>query len=417
MTAAPTAASAPLPLQRDRDFRRYAAARVASLTGSAVTYIAMPTLIYQMTGSNFWTALVVVAEALPYLCIGLFAGALADRVDRRRVMVTSDLVNAVLLASVPTAYLLGGLTVPHALVVAFASQASFVFFDAANFGALPTLAGLDRLAAAQSTMFGASTVVELVVPGLAGAALAVLSPAPLLAVDAVSFVASALLIRAIVRPLWNADRPARTRRDLAAEIREGLGFLWRQPVVRINILVGMTQSFAGGAFVGQLVPWADQVLGVPPGDWRLGIIFTAWAVGGLGASVLYPRLSRWRGEAWVTLAVLPLSALGALACALAGDWWVAVGCVGSWGVVYVTTIINSITLRQRITPEHLQSRVNTTGRMLAYGVGSVSGALTAGVVSEAAGPRTALLMSVAVITAGAVAAWFSPLRRYGDLRQ
>lgn len=157
MTAAPTAASAPLPLQRDRDFRRYAAARVASLTGSAVTYIAMPTLIYQMTGSNFWTALVVVAEALPYLCIGLFAGALADRVDRRRVMVTSDLVNAVLLASVPTAYLLGGLTVPHALVVAFASQASFVFFDAANFGALPTLAGLDRLAAAQSTMFGAST--------------------------------------------------------------------------------------------------------------------------------------------------------------------------------------------------------------------------------------------------------------------
>ncbi|MQA27293.1 MAG: MFS transporter [Micromonosporaceae bacterium] len=400
-------------MRRDPDFQRYAAARVASLIGSAITYIAMPVLIYQMTGSNLWTAFAVVAETLPYVCLGLFAGALADRVDRRRVMITSDVVSGVLLASVPVAYFLGGLTAPHALAVGFVSQASFVFFDAANFGALPTLAGVSRIAAAQSFVFGASTAVELVVPGLVGAALAVVAPGPLLALDAISFLASALLIRAIARPLWDASRASAAPRRLGADIRDGLRFLWGHPIVRINVLVGMTQSFSGGAFVGQLVPWADQVLGVPPGDRRLGLMFTAWAVGSLGASALYPRLSRWRGEAWVTLLALPLSALGAMACALARDWWVAVAFVAAWGVVYVTVIINSITLRQRITPEHLQSRVNTTGRMLAYGVGSVSGALTAGVVSEAAGPRTALALAAGVTAAGAVAAWLSPLRRHG----
>jgi MFS family permease len=412
MSASDTSTRIQVPrLRSDPDFRRYAVARVVSQAGSAITYLAMPVLVYQLTGSNFWTGVVVVAQSVPYVCFGLIAGALADRVDRRRLMVTMDLISAVLLGSVPVAYALGVLTAPHVLLVAFAAHSTFVFFDAANFGALPTLVGPERLAAAQSTVFGAGTVVELVAPGLAGAALAVVPPASLLAFDAVSFAASALLIRLIARPLWDPGRASTAARHLGREIRDGLGFLWRHPVVRVQTLVGVTQSFTGGAFLGQLVPWADQSLGVPPGDGRLGLMFIAWGVGSLGASLVFPRLSRRFGDARVTLLAMPLSAVGSLACALAGNWLVALGTLAAWGVAYLISVLNSVTVRQKVTPEHLLSRVNTAGRMLAWGIGSASGGLAAGAVSEATGPRAALILASGVTAAGAVAAWLSPLRR------
>ena len=83
------------------DFRRYLAARLVSVTGALVAVVALPLLVYQLTGSAAWTAAIAAAEALPYLAFGLLAGALADRLDRRRVMISTDLLSAALLASIP----------------------------------------------------------------------------------------------------------------------------------------------------------------------------------------------------------------------------------------------------------------------------------------------------------------------------
>src|SRR5215217_4301727 len=98
-------------LRDDPDFRRYWIARVLSVTGSLVTAVALPVLVYRLTGSPFLTALVSALEAAPYLVFGLFAGALSDRWNRKRVMVSADLINAVLIGSVPVAQLLGVLTI------------------------------------------------------------------------------------------------------------------------------------------------------------------------------------------------------------------------------------------------------------------------------------------------------------------
>ncbi len=398
-----------VPLRRDGVFRRYWLARVISLLGSMVTYVALPVLVYQVTASSLWTALVTVAQGAPYLCVGLLAGAVADRGDRRRLMVGTDLASAAVLASVPVAYTAGALTAPHVLAAAFAAQTLFVFFDAANFGALPVLVGRDRIVAAQAALIGTGTMMELAVPALAGAALAVLAPAPLLAVDALSFVVSALLLGRITRPLWDPARAGQPRR-LAVEVRDGLRFLWRQPIVRTITLVGAAQAFVGGVFIGQLVPWADQVLGVPPRDGRLGLLFAAWGLGGLAASVLLPWVVRRAGEPRATLAFLPLSTLGALACALAGHWLLAAIAITAWGVAYTVVVLAGITLRQKLTPDRLQSRVNTAGRMLSFGLGWPLGALAGGVVAEALGPRGALLGSVSILLAGTIGAWLSPLR-------
>jgi MFS family permease len=402
-------------LRDDPDWRRFLGARLISLTGTSVTYIAFPVLVFSLSGSPLLTSLVAALEAIPYLMFGLPAGALADRFNRKRVMVAVDGVNAVVLASIPIASSFDALTVPHLLVAAFVVPALFVFFDAADFGALPTLVGRDRIAMANSALWSTSTLVETVVPLAAAALFAIVSPASLIAVDAVSYVASALLIRTIVRPLSDARDLASplSRSALVADVREGLAFLWSHATVRSMTAVGAAQSIAGGAFMGQMVVWAALDLGVKAGDWRLGVLFSSWGVGVLVTSLLVPRLVRRLGAARLTLLALPASAVLCVLTTLARNWVLGAVAMIFWGAAYMAVVINAITYRQQVTPEPLMSRVNTTGRMLSFGLGTPIGALLGGLVAQASGPRAGMLAGAAVLAVAIVFAWLSPLRREG----
>jgi MFS family permease len=408
--------AAPVRLRVDPDWRRFLTSRLVSLAGSSVTYVALPVLVYGMTSSPLVTSLVASFEALPYLMLGLPAGALADRFDRKRVMVLTDGLNALVLASVPLAAWAGALTVPHVLAVAFLVPALFVFFDAADFGALPTLVGRDRIVLANSALWSSSTVVETLVPLVAGALFAVVSPSSLLGVDALTYVASAVLIRAIRRPLSDRNRlraDRLTARALGTDMSAGLRFLWSHAAVRTMTIVGATQSICGGAFVGLLVVWADRVLDVQQGDWQLGVLFASWGVGMLATTVLTPVVVRRLGVARVTLLALPLSLVMSVVVIMSPEWVSASVATALWGVGYMAVVLNAITYRQQVTPEPLMSRVNTTGRMLSFGLGTPLGALLGGVVAEATGPRGGMLAGSAVLAVGVVLAWTSPLRREG----
>lgn len=385
---------------------------MVSLAGSSFTYVALPVLIYQRTGSPLLTGLVAAFEAIPYLLLGLVAGALADRWDRRRVMVTADLVSAVALGSLPIADLLGVLTVPHVLVAAFLSPTVFVFFDAANFGALPALVGRDRIASANSAIWGAGTVVEIAFPLLAGALLAVVAAPTLIGFDSLTFVASALMIRLISHPLSDPERDPEQLglRSLAAEVREGLRFLVGHANVRTMTLVGACQSLAGGAFIGQMVVWADRRLGVRGGDVRLGVLYASWGLGALAASIVMPKLNRRYGAPRVILSALPASAALAVATALAMNWIEGAALLLGWGVAYMLVVMLSITYRMEVTPQPLMSRVNTAGRMLSFGLGWPIGSLIGGLVAQAKGPAAGMLAGAGAAAVGAGIAWASPLR-------
>ena len=410
--AQPQPAGVPQRLRDDADFRRYWVARIASLTGSLITAVAMPVLIYRLTASPFLTALTTTLEALPYLLIGLFAGALGDRWDRKKVMVRADLVNVVLIGSVPVAWWLGVLTVPHVLVAALLVQAFFTFFDGANFGALPVLVGRDRVGEANAAIWGFGGVLDLLVPATVGLALAVVHPADLLVVDALSYVASALAVRAITRPLSSPrehTRPLSTT-VLLADVAEGVRFLWRHAGVRSMTLIGMLQSIGGAGFMALVVVWCDRVLGIGTSGWRFGLLYSVWGIGGILASVVMPRLLRRTTPAALTLAAIPLSALAGLGVALSRHWAVATALMVLWGLAYQLVIIATLTYRQQETPEHLLSRVNTAGRMLSWGVGWTLGSLVAGALAEQVGARAAMVALVSFVGVAAAFAWLSPLR-------
>ncbi len=403
-------------LRADPDFRRYFLARLLSECGTVITLIALPVLVYRLSGSAPLTATVSMLEAAPYVLFGLLAGALADRLDRRRLMIVADVADALLMASVPVAYLLDALTVPHLMVVAFGGPAIAVFFDGANFGALPVLVGTDRIARANAMVWSSATAAEIVLPSLVGLTLAFLHPSALLGIDALSFAASAALVGTIARSLQDPAR-ARTRptvRSVLADIRVGIEFLVRHAGVRTMTIVGALQCVVGGCFVSLMVVWLDRVLDVGTEGWRFGLVWSSWSVGALVATLSLPRLLDRMSPAAITLAALPVATVLGIATSFATAWpLAALGLLG-WSVAYTMVVVNSVSYRQQVTPEHLLGRVNTVGRMLAWGVGWTAGAAAASGLSSLLGVARTLHLVAFIGVLTVLVAWTSPLARRRD---
>ncbi len=398
-------------LRGHRDFRLFWTARQVSVAGTLVTAVALPVLVYRLSGSPALTALVTVAEGVPYLLLGLVSGALSDRLDRRRVMVAADLLSALAIGSVPIAWALGVLTVWHALAAGLVTQSFFVFFDGAAFGALPAIVGRARIGDANAAIWGTGSLLDLGVPMLAGLVLAVLHPAWLLGVDALSYAISAACVSAIaVRLSLPRQLPPLRPGVLVGEVRDGLRYLVGHAGVRSMTAVGFLVSLSGAGFMALSVPYTDRILGVGTSGWRFGLVFAAWGIGGVTVALATPRLLRLMPPGRLTLMWLPVCAASGIAVATTSTWRVAVLAMVLWGVSYQGTVLNSITYRQQVTPEHLLGRVNTAGRMLSFGVGWTGGALGAGALAASLGLRAGLVCVVSVGALAAAYGWLSPLR-------
>jgi MFS family permease len=399
-------------LWADREWRKYWLSRVVSYAGGTVTYVTAPILVYALTSSALLTGVTAAMEGLPYLLFGLLAGALSDRVDRQRLMVACDLVNAVVLVSVPIAAAFGHLTAAHVIAVGFVSSTVFVFFDSANFGAVPTLVGKERIPAANSAVWGTAQVFDVALPGLVGVLVAVISPSSLYWVQAFTFLASAALIRAIRRSM-SGDRDV-TRR-LRDDVLTGVRWLWAHPTLRVMTGVGTVTSFALGGIIGQLVPFADQQLGIRQGDVRLGAVFAAFSLGGLVGTGSRRFVAAY-SPARISLVAMTVMSVLLLALPWWHDWRITVSVVFLFGVADIVAVMNVINFRQEETPEEMQGRVNTTGRMLSWGLGSPVGALLGGVVAGAYGSPAAVLVGAVVLAVATGAAWLSSLGRVPALR-
>jgi predicted MFS family arabinose efflux permease len=243
--------------------------------------------------------------------------------------------------------------------------------------------------------------------------MAVVSPATLLVVDALSFVASALLIRGVMRAMYDRTRVPvpLTRQVLLGDIAEGLRFLVRHPGVRTMTIVGTVQCISGGGFIALLVVWCDRVLDVGTDGLRFGLIYCGWSVGSLLATVLLTRLLRSYSPAGIALGALPFSAVLGVLTALAPDWQLAALGMLGWAIAYTMVVVNSISYRQQVTPEPLLGRVNLAGRMLSWGLGWTVGAALGGLLGQLVGIRAALVVAAALGFLSVAIAWTSPLRR------
>ncbi|GHB59152.1 MFS transporter [Streptomyces cirratus] len=355
-------------------------------------------------------SLVAASGTLPYLLFGLVAGAVADRVDRRRLMVASDILNAVCLATIPMAAALGVLGGVQVIAVALLSSSLVLFFDAGVYGFVPETVGKENLAQANGLVHGAESVVRITGTAVAGGLLVLLDPADSVVVDAVSYIASALLVRAVARKP-RSGAPAGSRPGFKESVGEGLRFLRRHPVLRIMTVAGTLQSFAGGAIVGQMVVYADRGLGIHGADTRIGFLYAAWSAGGIGGSLLLPGIRRRLDASRILLLALGAGVLLGPVVVFAHDWRVAVVALAVWGSAYLVVLVNTMTYAQEVTPAELQGRVNTTRRMLSSGLGVPLGALVAGAVTVRFGIRAGMSTAVVSVAVAAALVWSANVRR------
>lgn len=400
-------------LWRDRSFILFWLGRMVSVAGTTITQTVLPILVFQLTGSALLTSGLYALEVIPYILFGLFAGALADRVNRRRLMVVCDLINAALLASIPLAGAFNLLSVAQIYVVGLLSATAFVWFDAANFGAVPALVGKQQLIAANSAIWSVTSLLTIVIPGPAVLLATSIGAAPTISLDALSYLCSAAALLLIPRAMQSARAPADLSGTLiqrtVGDIREGLVFLWRHRLVRTMTLLGFGLSAVGGAVVGLLVVYGVRALGLTSTDPRLGLLFTAGAVGGLLTTVALPRLNRQFAPGKITLTGLCAAVLCLLAVTFAPSFIAGVFTVGLYEAAHTLVVNNGISLRQMVTPDHLQSRVNAAGRMIAWG-GTPFGATLGGALAQVADVRLTYLIMAASLAGITLLGWYSPLR-------
>lgn len=399
------------PRRRITGIRLFLLARAVSWAGSAVTLVALPVLLYQRTGSAAMTGLLAALEAVPYLALGLFAGALVDRWDQRRTLVATSWLSAGLMASIPLASAAGVLTAAQLLVVALLVSALFVFFDAAGFGVVPALVGPQGVAAVTGTMMSTSTVIGLIGPAVGGALATAVGPAQALAVDAASYGLAGVLL---ARLRWEAPERGAERGSTSADILEGLRYLWHHRVIRGLTLLGIGNSLTAGAVTGLTVVIGVRRLGLDTHDARLGLLYTAASVGSLVAGLAIARLQRKVPLGVITLVGLAANLALLVLLAETTLFALALVIVGGWQATNTLVSLNGIITRQAVTPARLQGRVNTTARMIAWG-GQPLGAALGGLLASRLDIRTALLIATAGVAGSLVLGLLGPLRSTGRL--
>jgi Major Facilitator Superfamily len=367
-------------LLRNTSFVVFWSARTVSFTGTGITTVVLPVLVYRLTDSPAWVASLSAIEAIPYLVLGLFAGAMADRLNRKKIMVACDATAAFLLAAVPVAELLHRLVLVQLLVIALGIATVFVWFDAANFGALPALIDRGQLPVAASLIDSSGSLALLFAPTLGAALLTIMQAPYALGFDAASYVISAVLLISIRRPFGRPRPEQGPRGHVRADISEGLRFLWNQPVIRMMTLSVFCVCLCWGGTFGLLVVYANRALHLARADVRLGLLYSAGELGGLLSAIAVPMLIKRLAIGPLAMAFMAADVVTLAFLAVAPSYGWALPAFFLYEFAYMMVITVGITVRQMLTPDHLQGRVNTTGRMIAWGgspVGAVMGGLLA----------------------------------------
>jgi MFS family permease len=394
------------------DFLKLWAGQTVSIFGTMLTRIALPmAALLALNSSPLEQGLLMAVEAGPALAVGLFAGVWVDRLRRRPLMIAADAARAALLVTVPAAALVGALSMGHLYAVAALGAAFTAVFDAAYPAFLPSLVGRERLVEGNGKLGASASLAEM--GGFAaGGALVQLLSAPLaLAVDAATFVVSALSL-AWIRAPEPEPAPAARRETVAREIGEGLATIARDPTLRALVGCATTMRLAGGAFGAMYVIYAVRDLRIEPT--AVGVIAACGGVGSFVGALLAERaLERFGARVTLVVGFGVGGALQLLVPLAHGPAFVAglylVGAQVFGDALMTVGLVNDVSLRQSIVPDRLLGRVSATANMLGVAAAPV-GALAGGVIGQFVSPRMGLFAGAAGLALSCLWFVFLPVR-------
>ena len=397
-------------LWRNGPFLRLWTGQTASSVGSQLGRLAIPVLaVSVLQATEFQVGLLTAVETAAFLLIGLPAGAWVDRWLKRRVMLIADLARAIVLASVPIMFFAGVLTIWQLMVVGAIVGVASVFFDVAYQSYLPVLVDLKQLGEGNSKLETTGQLARVTGPALAGALLAIVRPAVLIGLDAVTFLLSFVALSTIRD--HEVPKPIADRRLLVTEIKEGMMFVVQEPLLRRIVLTTSTTNLFGMIAMTMIPVLVLRQLDISPAIYGFGL--SLGAIGGLLGAMFSARIATLIGEgtaipvsgilagvAIVGLALMPVFPDAAVPIFVGSEF------LYSFSVLVYN--ITQVTFRQRICPPRLLGRMNASIRSIVWGVMPI-GAIASGLLSTAIGVELTIAIGAVGSVLACVFVLFSPL--------
>jgi MFS family permease len=401
-------------LLREHDFRFLWIGETTSALGTTISHLALPLVAVVTLGvSTFQVSVLTAASWVPWLVVGLPAGAWVDRVRRRPLMLVCNAVSFTVLLSVPIAAWVGILTFGHLLAVALLTGVASVFFSTAYQVYLPSVVAPEHLMEANAKLQGSESAAQVAGPSLAGLLAQVAGAVTGLAADALSFaVSSVCLLR--IRTREEATVTTRPPSTLLGEIGAGLRFLWADPYLRVLTVFGALSNLALTGYQSILVVFLIRDIGVSPAV--VGLLLSGMSVGGVigaaSATAIARRFGTARGLLLSEMCTVPFGLLIPLTAPGPRILLVVLGGLAI-GVGIVSGNVLKTGFRQSYCPRHLLGRVTVSMQFVNYGTIPL-GALLGGALATTIGLRPTLWIMLGGLVLSTLVLLGGPLRHGRD---
>ncbi|WP_051385956.1 MFS transporter [Actinokineospora inagensis] len=402
---------APVPLSRNRNYTLLWVGQACAEIGFSASMIAFPLLVLALTGSAAASGVVMAADAVAQLAVGLPGGALVDRWDRKRIMLVCEAAQVVSIGSLVVAVVLGMGTVPHMVAVAVVMGAGRAMFEPAEDAALPALVPDEQLATAVSMNAARSSIGQMVGNALGGALFTIARWVPFL-MDVITHLISFVALAFIRVP--KRAREATPIKHLGREMTDGMRWVWRHREIRVTAFCALALNLFFSAYYLVVIVLADKG-GVPAA--QIGVMAAMLGVGGIVGSLIAPYLHRVlpphvsiAGVFWALTILAPVAVFARNGFVL--------GALFAGMALLAPTANTTITTHQLLlTPDDLRGRLSGVMSVVVGGAAALGPAL-GGLLVEAVSPSTAVLVSAAGMAAVTVLVTINPtLRRYPKNRE
>jgi Transmembrane secretion effector len=400
--------------KRKADFWKFLSGQTISTFGSSFTGVALPLLVYQLTHSPINLALSFAASRLPYLVFGLIGGAYADRVERKPLMIRTDLLNAATIASIPLLYFLHMLPLWWIYAVIFLGATFDILFQAAGSAVVPSLVSTNELVEANGRFYAASNTALLLGPTLAGILFGFMPTVNVLLFDALSYIISALSL-AWIHTSFNSpsvaskgnDQP-KEQRSMRQDIVEGLRYIWEHPVLRYVVLLLALVNIQVSISFAEFVFFAKEQLNAT--NFQYGLLAASGSVGVVLFSLVARHLRQHLSFGHLALSATAAGSIAFIAFALTQSvlealplWLLRAG-------LFALVDVSIISLRQAIVPNRLLGRVVTSSRVIGSSLAPLAALLGGYVVALT--NVTVVYVGVGILTLLVCGGFvFSPLGR------
>jgi MFS family permease len=364
----------------------------ASNLADGIFWIAFPLLAIRLTDEPVLIAGVTVVGRLPWLVFVLFAGALADRLDRRRTMISVAALRTIVSVVMAVGVFTGIVGLPVLYATALLLGIAETLFDTAAQSIMPSVVDKDQLSVANSRLYAAELTMNQFVGPPLGGLLASIAIGLAFAGSALAYVVGVLALFFVSGSFRPERSPEAQRRSILGDIRDGLDYLFHHRLLRtLAIMVGVL-NLASSATFAIFVLFAVQPGPMGLSEFGFGVLTSALAIGSLVGSFVTPTLERRLGRARLLLVAVLTSGFVLIVPGLTADPWIVGTAFTLSGVFLIAWNIVTVSLRQRIVPDQLLGRLNASYRLLAWGTQPI-GALLGGILAQAFGLQVTFLIA------------------------